>query len=144
MPVYTESLELLQLRAAERVGELGSFSWVPRTNRVTWSPGLYRVLGLPESTTASFDTFMSMVDADARDDALAESHAGFTERRPYNVEYWMTRADGKRIYVRGTGETCVLGGLDVVVGIVIDITNHYATAQRLNELRNKLRELGEL
>ena len=101
------------------------------------------MLHVDQNAPVSFEMFMAMVDAGSREYALEETQAGLAEHRQYNVEYWMTLPDNARIYVRGSGEMCQLGGLDVVVGVVIDITKHYATKERLNALREILKEINQ-
>ena len=55
------------LRLTENVGLTGGWAWSFASGRQTWSPGLFRLLGLdPERTRPSYDLLLDLVHPDDR------------------------------------------------------------------------------
>jgi PAS domain S-box-containing protein len=110
-----------ELEEAQRIGRIGSWFWSAGTDEVSWSPQMYRILGLdPASVGATFEEALAAAahpeDAPlasaARDQALADGQPFVVEqrilRRGGDVRQTVTRGevvyapDGTVVGVRGT------------------------------------------
>ncbi|MFO0552364.1 MAG: ATP-binding protein [Polyangiaceae bacterium] len=122
-----------ELFAAQKVAQMGSWSWDPRTDRAEWSDTMLAIYGLPPKTpTPSFAEQARFYDPEtvARTNALIERVVRTGE--PYSMEYDLTRADGQRRRVIAHGESIVLDGVFAGLrGTVIDITALHETREAL-------------
>ncbi|HEY1721433.1 MAG TPA: PAS domain-containing protein, partial [Magnetospirillaceae bacterium] len=85
------------LARAQSVGKIGSAEIKLRTREVFWSEELYRLLGLdPETTTASFDTFMTVIAPEDYETvhAMREIELAGTASQPRVLR--INRPDGQR------------------------------------------------
>lgn len=56
-----------RLREAQRIARLGSWTWEPATDRVTWSDAEFELFGVdPQNVTPSFKAFLAMLHPDDR------------------------------------------------------------------------------
>jgi PAS domain S-box-containing protein len=56
-----------RLREAHEISRMGHWHWTPATNLMSWSPGIYPLLGLqPDGTTPTLDAFLAPVHAEDR------------------------------------------------------------------------------
>ena len=137
------------LGLCEGYGDMGSWVWTLEDNRVRWSAGFFRILGLdPISVEPSWGLLESMIHID---DALPE---GATERiaprsELHDRRFRIVRQDGDVRWLR------LISGLhpganrapDKVVGVVFDLTasqRHAEAQQRLDGLIADVRELYQL
>lgn len=133
----------------EGYGDVGSWVWTLEDNRLRWSAGLFRILGLdPISVEPSWELLESMIHSD---DALPQ---GATERvaprsELHDRRFRIVRPDGDIRWLR------VVSGLhpganrspDKVVGVAFDLTasqRHVEAQQRLDALIADVRELFHL
>ena len=93
-----------QLRSAQRISGIGSWSWCVATNVVTWSEEMFRIMGIDPGTTPSFD----LVLASAIDDGHRQQFGVLLQRAlagesNYDFEMPMRGADGaiRILHTRG-------------------------------------------
>ena len=97
-----------------------------------WSPGHFRILGLPADTTTtpSWDEYLSFIHPDDRDQVAAvrrtEQATGDTE----TLHYRIVRPDGQ---MRWITSKAVLIDPGTTFGIIVDITDLKHTQQKLKE-----------
>lgn len=141
-------LELEQLHVAEEVGRFGSFTWDLATAEVHWSPGMYRLLGLPLGSPASMEYYRQIIDVPDKDAFFARAGEQARSGESYMHEYKIKPGPGVELWVRTKARGVRLGGRPTSLGVVIDITqqmNDRLVAQQLNDqLSMALRNSQEL
>lgn len=142
-------VEFEQLRIAEEIGRLGSFSRDLETDRVEWSIGLRRLLYLEDDVKPSIELWMSMVDPEYRQ--LSRDRAAQTPlvvRQP-TIEVPMIPFEGsQRIWLRLRSRTVLMHGRRHSIGVAYDITPQMQQRREIEELNGKLvavnKELADL
>ena len=142
-----------ELREAQRIAGIGSWEWAPGTEVVTWSEGLYLILG--RELTIAAPTFSALSQSYTPDsfERLGVAIATALETgEPYELEVEMIRSNGTICWTTTRGET--VRGSDGRVaklrGTVHDITaRKRADAERENleeQLRatQKMEAIGSL
>jgi len=115
----------MELREAQRLAQVGSWWWAPRTDSVTWSAGLsyiaWRDPMLPPSTYKEHLGFYT-TQSSARLDAAIQS--AIQTGVPYELDLEMVRANGAIRSVTGRGEVerDADGQIVLVRGTVQDVT----------------------
>lgn len=131
--MITPELQLARLRIVEELAGIGSWSWNPRSNAVTWSQNLRKLLGFDDYSPASFDVFMSMVDESQREESLRISSEAVTQNKPYSNDFKMTTLDGRTMRVHAKGSPVDVNGEAFYVGVVVDVTDAYEVQNKLNK-----------
>ena len=138
-----------ELREAQRLARVGSWSWDPKTDNVTWSEGLYRIAGVdPKLPPPRFREQCRFYTPEsfARLDAAVEK--AIQTGSPYALELEMVRADGavRSVKARGEVERDASGQIVLVRGTVHDITDLKRAeneARLLARLQAGVAELGQ-
>ncbi|MEA2626921.1 MAG: hypothetical protein QOD06_2966 [Candidatus Binatota bacterium] len=136
-----------QLEQAERVAHLGSWEWHAATDRVNWSDGLYRVLGVvPGECSPSFHAYLELVHSDDRERVRRTVGAALRERKSFRVEERIVRPDGevRLLELRAEVMPDAAGGAASMVGICRDITEERRAAETIRESEERYRQLVEL
>jgi PAS domain S-box-containing protein len=131
-----------RLAAAEGVAGMGSWEWDLSTDRVIWSPGLYRLYGMePGTGEETFDSWVSRVHPDDREVTLAEATAG--AHTGIDITHRALRADGREIVVNTRGEviTDEHGEPVSMLGTILDITERHAAAEAVRESEERARSV---
>lgn len=114
-----------RLAEAERIAGLGSYEWDIVRDRLTWSPGLYRLFGVdPERFDATYRGFMALVHPDDRQEVEQWVQGLLAGRAGPEHTHRIRRMDGAVRTVRGRGEV-VRNGLGRPVklqGVCHDVT----------------------
>jgi PAS domain S-box-containing protein len=114
------------LRQAERVAHLGSWTWNPADNTSRWSEELYRILGV--EPPASPDTPVRGVERDIPPETLHAIRNALAivlrEGRPYETEMEIKRPDGSMCWIAARGEPVrdEHGAIVAIAGTAQDIT----------------------
>lgn len=134
-----------QLQRAQRVTQLGSWAWRPRTGALSWSEETYRIFGFSSEVTPTFDLFLITVAPDDRDRIQATIFEAIEKKTPFTFEHQLIRADGSRAFVRGDGEVIVdeHGEVDEVFGTVLDVTHVRSADEAVRESEMRFRFLAE-
>lgn len=126
----------VDLRAAQGVAHVGSWSWDPATDTARWSDELYRIFGRDPSQPLPkvFGSDMHLFTADSLARVRAAIQKTLRDGTPYEVELEVPRPDGTTRWVSARGEP--VRGPD---GKIVSITG---TAQDITELKalQRLRE----
>ena len=85
-----------QLAEAQAVARLGSFEWSLASDQVTWSPELYRILGVdPEAYCGTLDGLLNLVHPDDRAEAAATLRTAASEATSFRMQVRVLRPTGE-------------------------------------------------
>jgi PAS domain S-box-containing protein len=85
-----------QLAEAQAVAKLGSFEWSLASGQMTWSPELYRILGVdPEGYSGTLDGLLALVHPDDRAEAAATLRTAASEATSYRMQVRVLRPTGE-------------------------------------------------
>ncbi len=133
-----------ELREAQRLARVGSWSWEPATDRVTWSEGLYRIVGrdpkLPPPVYREHSRFYT-AESFARLDAAVQE--ALRTGAPYELDLELVTADRARRSITGRGEVerDADGRVVLVRGTVHDITERKQAEEALQRSADETRDL---
>lgn len=119
----TESRQLLE--EAQRLGNIGHWTWIPDVNQVEWSNQMCRILGLdpdqPELHVTPFREYVHPDDRSRVDEAVAHVVEYGTSLA---LEYRLVQNDGKVRHVVGRAERDTLpSGSYRLLGTIQDLTD---------------------
>ncbi|HEV7251834.1 MAG TPA: PAS domain S-box protein [Mesorhizobium sp.] len=131
-----------RLRLVQAAGGIGSFDYDLQKDDAICSPEYYALLGLPDGHTINRETWEAAIHPDDRHKALDALDRAIAERRPFDYEYRIIRAD--------TGEVRWLSGRAAVifddqdrpwryVGGNIDVTERRRAEEALRAQAEELR-----
>jgi len=129
------------LKAAQRIGKLGSWEFDPPTGHVTWSDEVFRIFGRDlELGAPSFEELQQQIYAGDRDDHQDVLQTAIETVQPYEIEYRLYRPDGTLRHVQARGEPLVdaSGQLVQLVGTILDITDRKHAEEELRNLSDRL------
>jgi len=134
---------LHHLEDAQRLAQLGSFTYDPSNGEMEWSTQVYRILGLAPETKPSFPAFLERLVPEDRPHA-AELEATMRAMRDFEAsEHRVLRPNGEIRYVRIDGRPREEAGSVRFLGTIVDLTD-----RRLLELElmqsQKMEALGRL
>ncbi|MDY6838188.1 MAG: response regulator [Thermodesulfobacteriota bacterium] len=127
-----------QLSHAHHLAHLGNWHWNIKTNEVTWSDELYRILGLtPKAFSLSPDAFLSLVHPEEIPFVKRSLHEALYEQKPYKIDHRIVLPDGSARFVHQEGEVTwdEAGQPTWMAGTVQDITERKETEQALEKAK---------
>ena len=113
-----------RLRLALEAGGLGTWEWTLTTGRITWSPSLEAIHGLPLGTFGgTLEAFEAAVDPEDRERVRASVRAAL-ERGEDRTEYRVVRPDGGVRWIEGRAVAFYDGDgrPERLVGVCVDVT----------------------
>jgi PAS domain S-box-containing protein len=139
------------LMEAQRLANVGSWRWDPRTDTVTWSEELYRIACLdPGLPAVSYKEHSKLYTAESWDRLRHAVEEALRTGTPYELDLEMIRFDGGRRWLIAKGEVRrdSTGHIVQLRGTVHDITERKRTEEALRESeareRAKVKELETL
>jgi PAS domain S-box-containing protein len=126
---------------------VGEWSWDPATGEVSWSPGLYALLGLdPKAARPTAQAFADMIHPDDRpalQAALDAAVSGASAR--LHLDFRVLRADGEARWLasRAEVERGPDGRARRLVGVNFDVTETKAVEAALRESEARFRAVAE-
>ena len=142
-----ESRELLDI--AQRMARIGGWQWDVARRKMIWTNEAYRIHGLkpgevdpgsPEHIQLS----LACYDPEDRPVIQAAFERCATKGKPYSLEFPLTTADGRRIWIRTMARPVLKRGKVVkVLGNIMDITESKQAEEVLRESETKFRALFE-
>jgi diguanylate cyclase (GGDEF)-like protein/PAS domain S-box-containing protein len=126
------------LLLAQRIAQLGSWTYEPATGRSHWSDGMFRIWGLePEQGAAegSFEQVRHLIYPEDRTLLETALRAAAERGRPYQIELRIRRTDGEErsVLAIGTPQCDAQGRVERVTGTVQDNTERNRLQQALRE-----------
>jgi PAS domain S-box-containing protein len=125
------------LRLALRAGNMGTWVWDRRTDRVVRDRNLQRLYGLdPDPAAGSFEEWITLVHPDDRARLMEEVARSIAEGGAYDLEHRIVRPDGELRWLERRGEAYYddSGEVAGTRGLVVDITER----KRAEEERDRL------
>jgi diguanylate cyclase (GGDEF)-like protein/PAS domain S-box-containing protein len=117
---------IVQLDEAQHLARLGSWKWVAQTGKLRCSEGLYRIFGLDRSSPIEdFFSLMSHVMPEDQPQLVQVRNQAIGRREPWEMEYRITRPDGRQSFIREKGKVILNpeGDLRGLLGYAQDISS---------------------
>jgi PAS domain S-box-containing protein len=125
-----------QLAEAQAVARLGSFEWSLATDKVTWSPELYRILGVdPDGYCGTLDGLLALVHPDDRAEAAATLRTAASEATSYRMQVRVRRPTGELRVLSSWGDVLPdeHGRPSRMLGVCQDVTDWREREEQLIE-----------
>jgi len=135
-----------QLKRAQQLAQLGSFTWDWRTDKVEWSDETYRIFGVVRDTyELTRENILRLVHPDDRAKVLAVTEAVGRGTTPAPFEYRIVRPDGSVRYVYRDSEIVndEGGNPRYFAGTFQDVTERRRTEDQLRQAQ-KMEAIGNL
>ena len=133
------------LREAQEVAHVGSWSWDVGSDTITWSDELFRIYGeVPQSFDPCYASFTERLLPEERawvTDLVAKA---IEQRRSFRYDYRVAHRDGTVRWVEGRGR--ILdddSGRLCLVGTAMDITDRVEARLRLEQSEERYRSIFE-
>jgi PAS domain S-box-containing protein len=139
-----QSVHLLE---AQRLANLGSWTWDIATKKVTWSQQIYQIYGASrESFRGTFEDYLERVHPDDRERVRNTVMAAFESGNEFQLDERIVRPDGEIRYLHSTGEVIrnERGEAIRMLGICYDVTERRTTEAALDEAREKLAQAQKM
>ncbi len=135
-----------QLLHAQAVAGVGSWTWFPEPDTVTWSPELYRIVGRQaESFTPTYVSVLDCLHPDDRSEVEAIVDLAVATSGALRYSARIVRPDGTIRRVESEASPAVPGAIPVrYVGTVLDVTDRFDANAVLRESEARVRSLMEL
>ncbi len=134
------------LIAAQRIAQVGSWQWEPETDRVTWSPELYRIAGRdPELPAPKYAEQSKLYTSESWGRLREAVERALRTAQPYQLDLEMIRSDGAIRWITDRGEAqCDAAGRVVGLrGTAQDITERKRVEEVLSSMSRRLIEAQE-
>ncbi len=132
---------LEQMRAATLAAEVGVWTWIPETNRMSVGANWRNLFGAPAEGDVTAETWVKAVHPDDRQRAVETLAAAWRDGRDFSTEYRVLRPDGTVRWIIDRGRrTCDATGRVIgMAGINVDMTERKAAEEALQEA-NRLKD----
>lgn len=132
-----------RLRRSQEFAHIGSWEWDMLTNQLFWSNGAADIFGLaPESMQLTIDEFTQRIHVDDRAMVAEAVKQCVEERKTYDIEHRIIRANGQEYWVQERGDVVYdeQGTPLRMLGVVIDIDAKKRAELELHERRRQLKQ----
>lgn len=129
------------LRNSQTITHIGNYQWTVANNQTVWSDELYRIVGrAPEEFTPDYDSYLSCIHPDDRDNFRTLTTRAMENTEPYSGEYRIQRPDGSVRHVNEKGRVYLdkSGKVAKLVGVIHDITESKLRDLELEEKQQSL------
>jgi len=135
-----------QLRTAQRIAHIGSWTLHLRDEAITWSDETFRIFGVdPQRFQPTFEAFFALVLPDDRGRVLAEHEAILRGQRKIDFMYRFLRPDGEVRNVHCLGKAVIKDdGRLIFSGTVQDITERTENLEKLRRSESLLQIAGRI
>ena len=134
----------IQLSEAQRIANLGSWSWDVVANRVTWSDRLFDIYGTKrEAFGGTINDFVACIHPDDRARVGAAIGAALKSGSSFTHEERIVRPDGEIRQLQSVGEVVrdANGAAVRMLGVCLDVTERKQAESALRELEQNYRFL---
>ncbi len=144
-----EALEMSRktLIEAQRLAHVGSWHWDLQTNKVEWSPEIYRITGLdPETYDGSPDLFLEIVHPDDKEAFIEVMNKTRSQGGTTPLEYRVVRPDGsvRTVFATGTLVLDAEGRTTQCIGTIQDITERRLAEEVNLRLQQQLQQAQKM
>lgn len=136
-----------RLLMAQKAAGAGTWDWNISKKEVIWSPQLYNLFGIdPRKTSASFDTWNSVLHPDDKKEANARIEKALATHTGLDSEYRIIRPDHNVRWINALGEGIYddNGQAIHMYGICIDITKRHQVEEVLRQREEQLQQANDL
>ncbi|MQA14098.1 MAG: EAL domain-containing protein [Pseudonocardiaceae bacterium] len=134
--------ERRRLAEAQRVASIGAWEWDPAAGEVRWSPMLRELYGVPVSTAATYESYLSLVHPEDRGWADELWRALAVDHRPVECEHRVIRPDAAVRTFRCYGAMMLdPAGGPRLVGTAQDVTEQRAAETRMERSSQRFADL---
>jgi two-component system cell cycle sensor histidine kinase/response regulator CckA len=123
-----------QLAEAQRIAQIGSWSWDLDRDEIVWSDELRRIFGVArDGVGGSYEALLSMLPAEEREPASRLVQQAIRDRQAFSHVHRIVRPDGevRILHVRGQVFTDQDGRAVRVAGTAQDVTERRRLEQRV-------------
>ncbi|MBE0493986.1 MAG: PAS domain S-box protein, partial [Thiomicrospira sp.] len=134
---------LERLHRSQEFAHIGSWEWDMQTDSLFWSNGVADIFGLvPENMQLTIDEFNQCIHVDDRDKVAEAVSQCVEQRKTYDIEHRIVRADGQECWVQERGDVVYdeQGQPLRMLGVVIDIDAKKRAELELHERRHQLKQ----
>jgi len=133
------------LAEAQRLGQMGSWSFDPAKGFDHWSPELFQIHGLePAQGTPTSEAYLALVHSEDRENMASLMKQLLVEASGFDVTKRIVRPDGQLRYVRCVVSAASETGSLKRIGVGIDVTEHELLTQELRRREAYLEEAQRL
>jgi PAS domain S-box-containing protein len=136
----------MHLLEAQRLANLGSWSWDLATGRVDWSQQIYEIYGAgPSDFGGTYHDYINRVHPDDRERVRATITHALATGGPFRLDERIVRPDGEIRHLQSSGEVIKneRGEAVMMLGICQDITDRKSAEHALRESEERYRMLVE-
>ncbi len=126
----------IHMLEAQRLANLGSWSWDIAQNRISWSDQLFKIYGIARAQfRGTFDDFLNYIHPDDRAQVQQSIDAAFSTGRGFSHEERIVRPDGATRYLQSVGEVVRddHGAAVRMLGVCLDVTERKQAEQALRD-----------
>ncbi len=134
----------IHLQEAQRLANLGSWSWDIARDRISWSDQLHEIYGLPrERFRGTVDEFLSFIHPDDRARVQASIDAAMRKGTEFTHEERIVRPDGGVRHLHSIGEVVrsANGAPIRMLGVCLDVTERKRAESALRQSEQSYRLL---
>jgi PAS domain S-box-containing protein len=135
-----------RLKLSLAAGRAGTWEWRIKEDKLIWSDEYYDLYGMaPGDMEPTLDNFILSVHPEDRDRILAEMSEVLQERKDAELEFRFIRAGGDARWAHSSAQLTLdeSGEPEVLVGIMIDITERKQAEMEREDLLRKERDARE-
>lgn len=136
-----------RLAKAQLIANIGHWEWNIKTNEVTWSDQIFRILGLePNAIPADLQAMFDATEESERDTVKdLFSKLIDTSNKRYNFEHTISRHDGKIRFVQQQGEILrdEQGKVTKLSGVIQDITERQLADEKVRQLSGAIEQIAD-
>ncbi|MBT6219570.1 MAG: PAS domain S-box protein [Rhodospirillaceae bacterium] len=129
------------LKEAQSIASLGSWSWQIKTGEIVWSDELYRIFGLaPDGPRIIRDDFRGLIHPDDQQPVFTYVDKVLEKDDKYDTEYRIVRPNGdvRFIHSQGVLYRDEKGEPESMSGVTLDITERRKSEQTFRENAKQL------
>jgi PAS domain S-box-containing protein len=118
----TEQTE--RLVEAQRIAGVGSWTWRPEDDAITWSAELYRIFGVDRDAVVNYTSFTERLHPEGRAQVEETIQAALEAGEDFSFDARIVRDDGSIRWIRSRGTPSIelRDGARLLIGTVQDIT----------------------
>ncbi len=132
------------LQKAQEIGQIGTWDFDIKTNKLLWTDENYRIFGIPIGTELTYEMFMNCIHPDDREYVDKQWKVSF-DKKFYDIEHRLL-VDGEIKWVREKAELefndkgeCVRG-----TGVAQDVTERKQTENEKKSLEAQLQQAQKM